>query len=50
VLTQLGFPEWGVIFRFAAISFDTLYADIPTLLEKPVWYRPDKSEPVPLFG
>ena len=50
VLAELGLQEWGVIFRFAAISFDTLYADIPTLLEKPVWYRPDEADPVPLFG
>jgi hypothetical protein len=50
VLTELEMQEWGVIFRFSAISLETLFADIPTLLEEPVWYRPDKSEPVPLFG
>jgi hypothetical protein len=50
VLSELELENWGVIFRFTAISLDTLFADMPTLLEKPVWYRPDKSEPVPLFG
>jgi hypothetical protein len=50
VLTELGLQEWEVIFRFTSISFDTLYADIPTLLEKPVWQRPGISEPVPLLG
>jgi hypothetical protein len=43
VLTELELQEWGVIFRFSAIAFDTLYADIPSLLEQPVWYRPDTS-------
>ena len=50
VLTELDLPGWGVIFRFTAISLDTLYEDIPSLLEEPVWYRPDKTEPVPLFS
>jgi hypothetical protein len=50
VLSELKLPEWGVIFRFSAISLDTLYTDIPKLLEEPVWYRPDKPEPVTLFG
>ena len=50
VLSELDLQEWGVIFRFTAVSFDTLYEDIPALLEKPVWYRPGTSEPVPLFG
>jgi hypothetical protein len=50
VLTELEMQEWGAIFRFTSISFDTLYANIPTLLEKPVWYRPDKSQSVPLLG
>jgi hypothetical protein len=34
---------------FTSLSFDTLYEDIQSLLEKPVWSRPDKSEMVPLF-
>jgi hypothetical protein len=50
VLTELDMQEWGVIFRFTAISFDTLYEDIQSLLDKPVWYRPDTSAPIPLFG
>jgi hypothetical protein len=50
VLSELDLQEWGVIFRFTAVSFDTLHADIPALLEKPVWYRPGTSQPVPLFG
>ena len=49
VLTELGLPDWGAIFRFTSLSFDTLYADIPSLLEQPVWSRPDKSEKVALF-
>ena len=50
VLTELELENWGVIFRFTAISLDTLFTDMPTLLEAPVWYRPDNAEPVPLFG
>jgi hypothetical protein len=49
VLTELGLPDWGSIFRFTSLSFDTLYEDIPSLLEQPVWSRPDKSEMVALF-
>ena len=49
VLSELDLQEWGVIFRFTAVSFDTLYEDIPALLEKPVWYRPGTSQPVPLL-
>jgi Replication-relaxation len=49
VLTELGLPDWGVIFRFTSLSFDTLYEDIQSLLEQPVWSRPDKSEKVALF-
>jgi hypothetical protein len=50
VLTELNMQDWGVIFRFTAISLETLFADMPSLLETPVWYRPDKSEPMLLFG
>jgi hypothetical protein len=50
VLTELDLQSWGVIFRFTALSFDTLFEDIHTLLEQPVWYRPDTSEPVPLLA
>jgi Replication-relaxation len=50
VLSELGLQEWGVIFRFTSISFNTLYEAIPNLLEKPVWYRPGTAEPVSLFG
>ena len=50
VLTELELADWGVIFRFTAISLETLFADMPSLLETPVWYRPDKSEPMLLFG
>jgi Replication-relaxation len=50
VLSELDLQEWGVIFRFTSISFDTFYEDIPSLLEQPVWYRPDTSQPVRLFG
>jgi hypothetical protein len=50
VLSELGLQEWGVIFRFSAVSYETLYADIPTLLEKSVWYRPSIADPGPLFG
>jgi len=50
ILTELELQNWGVIFRFTAVSLDTLFADIPTLLEEPVWYRPDTAEVVPLFG
>jgi Replication-relaxation len=50
VLTELDLPSWEAIFRFTAISLDTLYDDIPSLLEEAVWYRPDPSQPVPLFG
>jgi hypothetical protein len=50
VLSELGLQEWGVIFRFSAVSYETLDADIPTLLEKSVWYRPSIADPGPLFG
>jgi hypothetical protein len=50
VLTELELADWGVIFRFTAISLETLFADMPSLLETPVWYRPDKSELMLLFG
>jgi hypothetical protein len=49
VLAELNLKNWGGIFRFTAVEFDTLYDQTPTLFEEPVWLRPDMKEAVSLF-
>jgi hypothetical protein len=44
VLAELGKQNWAGVFRFASTVYQDLY-DL-TLFEKPVWYRPDSSEPL----
>ena len=50
VLAELNLKNWGGIFRFASVEFDSLYDQTPTLFEEPVWLRPDMKEPVNLFS
>jgi hypothetical protein len=50
VLSELKMDRWAGIFRFTSAVYETLYEDAHTLFEKPVWYRPDASTPLPLLG
>ena len=50
VLTELKMERWAGLFRFTSAVYETLYEDAHTLFEKPVWYRPDASTPLPLLG
>jgi hypothetical protein len=49
VLEEMSLKSWGSIFRFAAVEFDLLYEQAPSLFEEPVWLRPDTTEKVRLF-
>ena len=49
VLAELNLKNWGGIFRFASVEFDSLYDQTPSLFEEPVWLRPDMKETVRLF-
>jgi Replication-relaxation len=50
VLAELNLKNWGGIFRFASVEFDSLYDQTPALFEEPVWLRPDMKETVGLFS
>ena len=50
VLADLNLKNWGGIFRFASVEFESLYDQTPALFEEPVWLRPDLKEPVGLFS
>jgi hypothetical protein len=49
VLAEMNLKSWGGIFRFTAVEFDSLYEQVVSLFEEPVWLRPDTSEKVVLF-
>ena len=49
VLDALKLKHWAALFRFAAIEFDSLYAEASDLFEKEIWLRPDMREKVRLF-
>ena len=49
VLAELNLKNWGGIFRFASVEFDSLYDQAVRLFEEPVWLRPDMKEAVSLF-
>ena len=49
VLAEMNLENWGGIFRFTAVEFDSLYTQAVSLFEEPVWLRPDTSETVRLF-
>ena len=49
VLAELNLKNWGGIFRFASVEFDSLYDQAVRLFEEPVWLRPDTTEKVRLF-
>ena len=50
VLTELNLKNWGGIFRFASVEFESMYDQTSALFEKPIWLRPDMKEPVNLFS
>lgn len=50
VLRELELNAWAGVFRFTAVTYDTLYEDAQALFTAPVWYRPDLPTPVPLFA
>ena len=50
VLAELNLKNWGEIFRFTAVEFDSLYDQKSSLFEEPVWLRPDMKEMVHLFS
>ena len=50
VLAELELNAWAGVFRFTAVTYDTLYEDAHAIFEDPVWYRPDSPTPVPLFA
>lgn len=47
VLGEQQLEHWAGVFRFASLVFEDIFA--LALFEKPVWYRPDDAEPVPLL-
>ena len=47
VLTELGLERWASILKFVSVDRKTLL-DTPLFTEA-VWWRPDSSQPVPLF-
>ena len=49
VLAEMNLKNWGGIFRFTAVEFDTLYDQATSLFEEPIWLRPDTRELVSLF-
>jgi hypothetical protein len=49
VLTDLNLKNWGGIFRFTSVEFETIYDQAENLFEKPIWLRPDMKETVRLF-
>ncbi len=49
VLTERNMTSWTGIFRFTAVSYETLYEEAQTIFERPVWYRVDSTSPVPLL-
>jgi hypothetical protein len=48
VLKELGKEAWAPVFRFGSVSLEDMYGGV--LFEKDVWYIPDRSVPVGLFG
>ena len=42
--------KWAALFRFTTVEFENMYEHTHTLLEEPVWYKPNVSDPVPLFS
>ena len=50
VLAELELNAWAGVFRFTAVTYETLYEDAQALFAEPVWYRPDSPTPVPLFA
>jgi hypothetical protein len=49
VLTDLNLKNWGGIFRFTSVEFETIYDQAVRLFEESVWLRPDTSEVSRLF-
>ena len=49
VLAELNLKNWGGIFRFTSVEFDTLYDQAANLFEERVWLRPDSGEKFGLF-
>jgi hypothetical protein len=47
VLVELQKENWASVFRFHSLNLDDLY-NTP-LFAAPVWYRPDRQTPLPLF-
>jgi hypothetical protein len=47
VLSDLHMENWSNIFRITSVEYDQLFTT--PLFDEPVWYRPDKPTPVPLF-
>lgn len=47
-LKDAGREDWAGVFRFCSLSFGEMYAS--PLFNGRVWYRPDRPEPVRLFG
>ena len=50
VLAELHIDDWAGVFRFTAVTYETLYAEAQALYAEPVWYRPDSPTPVPLLA
>jgi len=50
LLAALHIDDWAGVFRFTAVTYETLYEEAQTLFAEPVWYRPDSPTPVPLLA
>jgi hypothetical protein len=50
VLAELSLDDWAGVFRFTAVTYETLYTEVQALFTEPVWYRPDAPTPVPLLA
>lgn len=48
VLAEMRIANWASIFRFHALALDGMYET--TFLRDAVWYAPDRTKPLPLFG
>jgi hypothetical protein len=47
-LKEAGREDWASVFRFCSLSYADIYGS--SVFDGCVWYRPDRSEPVRLFG
>jgi hypothetical protein len=48
VLAESNKEKWASIFRFHNLCLDTIYSS--QIFEEPVWYWPDRPDPLPLFS